>query len=232
MRILPITTNFNNFRINQNNRKFISNAIQKYDSISFRSKRPEVTIGDIEELYSKKDIQSAIQKTAKEINDYYNGEPITTICILKGAMPFNNDLVKKLNMEVREEEEKLSSYDGVESTGCVIPEGLCDLKSLEGKNVLIVEDIIDTGTTLSEYKKQIEKYNPKSVKIAVLLDKQSDRRKKGTVKPDFVSICHVGDDYVVGYGMDYNQIFRSLPYIGRIKESKLQEIKEYNSNSN
>ena len=199
------------------------------DVVSFSSKKPKVTKNDIYPLYSERTIQRSIQKTAQKINEHYKDEPVTTICLLKGADMFNTDLAKHLDMPVTMEYEKLSSYVGTESTGRVTEAGLFNLERARGKNILIVEDVIDTGKTITDYKKKIEEHDPKSVKIVVLCDKISDRRKEYTVKPDFSCIKLVGDDYIVGYGMDYNQQFRNLPYIGGINKEKLQEIADYES---
>lgn len=235
MKITPIKTNLFNTVKNCPCPKPKSNftvSPLKNDVISFTSKKPKVTIDDISPLYSEKTIEKSIERVAEEINDFYKEEPVTTICLLKGGATFSSDLTKKLDMPLDIEYERLSSYEGTESTGKIKSSNLFDLNKAEGKNILIVEDIIDTGITLTEYKKQIEEHNPKSVKIVVLCDKESDRRQKGTVKPDFTCIKLLGDDYIIGCGMDYNQQFRNLPYIGSISKDKLKEIAEYEASSN
>lgn len=230
MKVLPVKFNY---QIKETNcpcpkPKF---AFSK-DEVSFSSKKPRVLKEDIYPLYSEKTIQKAIKKTADEINKFYKNEPVTTVCLLKGADMFNTDLAKHLDMPLTMEYERLSSYAGTESTGEIHRAGLFDLKKAKGKNILIIEDVIDTGKTLTDYKNKIEEHNPKSVNIVVLCDKISDRREKDTVKPDFSCIKLIGDDYIVGYGMDYNQQFRNLPYIGGINKDKLQKIADYEANSN
>jgi len=163
-------------------------------------------------LLTEEQIQERIKTLAKEINQYYNGEEIVIISVLKGAVMFTVDLAKHLNMPLRMEFIKLSSYgNGTTSSGKVQSFG-AHLEEINGKNVLIVEDIIDTGLTaefLINYIK--EKYNPKTLKFCSLLNKTSSR--KSPVEPDYYGF-EIDNKFVVGYGLDDEGYSRNLSYIG------------------
>lgn len=165
-------------------------------------------------LIAEEEIQKRIAEVAEEIDRDYNGEEIVVISILKGAIFFTVDLVKKMKTPIQLEVMQVSSYIGTESTGELIVKKDLD-HSIEGKNVLIVEDIIDTGTTLSYLKDYLASKNPKSLKIAVLADKVE--RRKAQVKLDY-KCFEIPDKFVVGYGFDVDEKGRNIPYIGYIEE--------------
>ena len=126
------------------------------------------------------------------------------------------ELAKRLKPKVQFEFMEVSSYEGIESTGKV--KIVKDIKdSIEGKDVLIVEDIIDTGITLTFLKEYLQLKNPKSLKIATLLSKPSRRIKELAV--DYIGF-RIEDKFVVGYGLDYNQNYRNLPYIGYVENDQ------------
>ncbi len=165
-------------------------------------------------LISTKEIKTTITKLAENINKYYNGEELLVVVILKGSVIFASDLVKELSMPLTLDFMRVSSYgSGTISSGTI--KILKDLEQdIEGKNVLIIEDIIDSGNTLYALKELLLKRNPKTLRICTLLDKPSRR-----VTPVEVEFCglQIPDEYVVGYGLDYNEILRNLPYIGVLK---------------
>lgn len=166
-------------------------------------------------VYLEEDeIQKRIAEVAKEIDNDYNGEDVVVISILKGAIFFTVDLVKKMKTPIELEVMQVSSYSGTESTGKLNVKKDLD-RSIEGKNVLVVEDIIDTGTTLSYLKEYLSSKNPKSLKIAVLADKAE--RRKVDVKVDY-RCFEIPDKFVVGYGFDVDEQGRNIPYIGYIEE--------------
>ena len=169
-------------------------------------------IENIKVLYEEKEIQDRIYEIAKEIDKDYQGKPVTIICVLKGAMFFTIDLVKKMKTPIELEVMQVSSYDGTETTGKINVKKDLD-HSIEGKDVLIVEDIIDTGYTLKYLKEYLQTKNPKSLKIAVLADKQE--RRKVDVELNYTGFV-IPNKFVIGYGFDCNEYGRNLPYVGYI----------------
>ena len=172
---------------------------------------------ELKTLISSDELFKKIQKLADDINLYYEknyslNEELTIVCVLKGAVMFFADLSKYLKMPVRMEFVSLSSYGaGEKSSGKVSALNL-SLPPLENKNVLVVEDIMDTGLTLKFLLDFIEtKCKARDVKLAVMCDKKCAR--KYDISPDFYAI-DVDDKFIVGFGLDYNEIYRNLPYIG------------------
>lgn len=165
-------------------------------------------------LISEDEIQAKIAEVAAQIDKDYAGEDVIVISILKGAVFFTVDLVKKMKTPIELEVMQVSSYCGTESTGELIVKKDLD-RSIEGRNVLIIEDIIDTGTTLSYLKDYLLSKNPKSLKIAVLADKKE--RRKVDVKLDYTCFV-IPDKFVVGYGFDVDEKGRNIPYIGYIEQ--------------
>ncbi len=165
-------------------------------------------------LVSTEKIKHTVTELAKKINADYNGEELLVVVILKGSMIFAADLVKELTMPVTIDFMRASSYgSGTASSGFInIKQDLgSDIKD---KNVLIIEDIIDSGNTLHKLKELLRERNPKTIKICTLLDKPS--RRVTPVDVEYSGIA-IPDEYVVGYGLDYNEILRNLPYIGVLK---------------
>ena len=166
----------------------------------------------VDVLISEKEIENRILEIADRINKDYEGEELTLICVLKGGVMFMCDLAKRLNLNVRLDFMSVSSY-GSETKSSGVVKIIKDLDdSIDGKNVLVVEDIIDSGNTLSYLMDILKKRGPKSIKLCTLLDKPS-RREKKDVFVDYVCF-EIEDRFVVGYGLDYDQRYRNLPYIG------------------
>lgn len=163
-------------------------------------------------LISENEIHNRILEIADRINKDYEGEELTLICVLKGGVMFMCDLARRLNLSVRLDFMSVSSY-GSETKSSGVVKIIKDLDdSIDGKNVLVVEDIIDSGNTLSYLIDILKKRGPKSIKLCTLLDKPS-RREKRDVFVDYVCF-EIEDRFVVGYGLDYDQRYRNLPYIG------------------
>ena len=168
----------------------------------------------IKVLIEKKKLEKRIEELATEIQKDYLGEDILVICILKGSLYFTVDLTKKINnYKLEIDFMRISSYgDELTSSGKI--NIIKDLETdINGRNVLIVEDIIDTGNTLYYLKDILEKRNPRSLKICTLLDKKSRRIKN--VVPEYIGF-EIEDKFVVGYGLDYKDCFRNLPFIGYV----------------
>ena len=162
-------------------------------------------------VYLEEDeIQKRIKEVAEQIDKDYIGEDVVVISILKGAIFFTVDLVKKMKTPIELEVMQVSSYVGTESSGNLLVKKDLD-RDIAGRNVLIVEDIIDTGTTLSYLKEYLLSKNPKTLRIAVLADKAE--RRKVPVKLDYTCFV-IPDKFVVGYGFDVDEKGRKIPYIG------------------
>ena len=166
----------------------------------------------ITELISNGDIMHRITELADEINRDYTDEEVSLVCILKGGVFFMIELAKRLSVDVKLDFMDISSYgEGMVSSGNIKIN--MDLEnSVEGKNVILVEDIIDTGRTLSHTVAHLRSQSPKSLKVCTLLDKP-DRRVVEDVTPEYVGFI-IPDKFVVGFGLDYAQRYRNLPYIG------------------
>ena len=162
-------------------------------------------------LISEEKISEIVENIAKKIDEDYGGEEVVFLVILKGSMPFATDLMRKVHIPVIVDFMQASSYgSGAKSSGKInIKHDLSE--NIEGKNVLIIEDIIDSGNTLFALKKYLSEKNPKSLKICTLLDKPD--RREADVKSDYVGSV-IPDEFVVGYGLDFAERYRELPYVG------------------
>ncbi|MBR1540963.1 MAG: hypoxanthine phosphoribosyltransferase [Clostridia bacterium] len=169
---------------------------------------------DLDVMIDEETIQKRIGEMAEEIDKCYHGESIIAICVLRGAIYFTVDLTKKMKTPIETDFIRVSSYVGTESTGNIIMK-LDISENIENRDVLIIEDIIDTGYTLKYLRDYLLTKNPKSLRIAVLADKEE--RRKVEVPIDFVGF-KIPDKFIVGYGFDYDNSYRNLPYIGSMKE--------------
>lgn len=170
-------------------------------------------MGEIDILINKAKLEKRIEEMGKQIQKDYEGKEIVFIGILKGSVLFMAELAKSIKSSVILDFMDVSSYEGTESTGKIkINKDIRD--SIEGKDVIIVEDIIDTGRTLTYVKEYLKQKNPNSIKIATMLSKPS--RRVMELKVDYIGFA-IEDKFVVGYGLDYNEKYRNLPYIGYIE---------------
>jgi len=167
-------------------------------------------------LLSKEQIAQRVKEMADTMSDYYKGKEVVMVCILKGSITFFADLARELSIPLVYDFMCVSSYgSGTISGGSV--RILKDLTvDITDKHVLIVEDILDTGNTLSALLEQLEARRPASLKLCCLLDKP-DRRLK-PIQADFTGFS-IPDEFVIGYGLDYNEKYRQLPYVGILKRS-------------
>ena len=171
--------------------------------------REEVTT-----LISEEDVNARIQEIASQISDKYAGMDIHLICILKGSIFFTCELAKWITTSVTMDFMAASSYgDGTESSGKIKIKKELD-ESIEGKHVIIIEDIIDSGRTLHMLKNLLLERNPASLEICTLLDKPD--RRVTDVEVEYTGFV-IPDEFVVGYGLDYQQRYRNLPYIGVVE---------------
>lgn len=161
-------------------------------------------------VLKEEEIQARVRELGQAISKDYGDEPITLICILKGGLMFLCDLAKHITSPVTYDFMSVSSYgDATQSSGVVrITKDLEE--SIEGKHVIIVEDIIDTGLTLSYLLKNLHSRNPASIRICTLLDKPANRDID--IPVDYVGF-EVPNAFLVGYGLDYKQFYRNIPYV-------------------
>jgi len=164
------------------------------------------------ELISKEEIDSRVIQIASQISEKYKAEPVIFIVVLNGSFIFASDLIRSTEIDCEVDFIKVASYNGKQSTGKIKFEK--DLSSdISGKNVIILEDIIDSGITINFIKEVIEKKNPKSLKIVTLLLKPEVA--KLNFELDWVGF-EISPEFVVGYGLDYNQKLRNLNAVYRL----------------
>ena len=157
-----------------------------------------------------------IKEIAQQINNDFKGERVILVGLLNGSVPFLAELMKHLAMDCEIDFMDVSSYRGTQSTGEV--RILKDLtRAIDKKNVIIVEDIIDTGKTLMVIKGILENRGPKAIKIATLLDKPEGRVVD--CEADYVGFS-IPNEFVIGFGLDYDELYRNLPYIGVLREER------------
>lgn len=166
-------------------------------------------------LITKEQIAKRVQEIGKQITADYAGEEILLVGILKGAAPFMADLMREIDLDLTIDFMCVSSYGSATKTSGVVRIGKDLDTPIEGKNVIIVEDIVDSGLTLFYLKSQLLARNPKSLKVCTILDKPC--RRKVEFKADYVGF-EVDDKFIVGYGLDADQHLRQLPYISWVKE--------------
>jgi len=166
-------------------------------------------------LISESDLKQRVKQIAEEIERDFNNESFVMIVVLKGSFVFAADLIREMKSDINVDFISVSSYsDQTESTGKV--KLLKDLDSnITNKNVVVIEDIIDSGLTLHFLKDHLQLHKPRNIKICTLLDKPE--RRKIELPVDYVGFV-IPDEFIVGYGIDYAQKFRNLPYIATVEE--------------
>ena len=172
---------------------------------------------DIKEVYfSKEELHEIVKKLGAQISKDYEGKNLTLVSILKGSVIFMADLMREITVPCEIDFMCVSSYgNGTKSSGTVKIIKDLDI-NLEGKDLLLVEDILDSGVTLDNLRRMLMLRNPRSIKICTLLDKPE--RRKADIKADYLGTV-VPDEFVVGYGLDYDEKYRNLPFIGVLKRS-------------
>ena len=169
----------------------------------------------VEILLTEEEVNAKISELGAAISRDYEGKEVHLICVLKGGAPFMCELAKRITVPVSFDFMSVSSYgSGTSSSGVV--KIVKDLdEPIEGKDVIVVEDIIDSGRTLSHLMKIFQERKPAGIRLCTLLDKP-DRRVVEDVNVDYLGFS-IPDEFVVGYGLDYDQRYRNLPYIGVVK---------------
>lgn len=173
---------------------------------------------DVKEIFiTEEQIVTRCKELALQIDTDYNGESIVLVGLLKGSVPFMAELSKHIQSDVTFEYMKVSSYEGTESKNLVIKQDLQG--DITGKHLLIVEDILDTGKTLKSVQEMLVARNAASVKIVTLLDKKEGRVFK--MEADYIGF-DIPNAFVIGYGLDFDERYRQLPYVGILKEECYQ----------
>lgn len=176
-----------------------------------------------EVLYSEEEIKKKVKELGERIREDYKDKNLLLLGILKGCVPFMADIMRSIDLDLEYDFMDVSSYQGTRSMGEV--RILKDISTnIVDKDILIVEDIIDTGVTLSYLTKLLRSRGAKSVEIVTMLSKPSRRKVDLAVKYNGYEI---DDHFVIGYGMDYNERFRGLPYIGILDESVYSNSEEW-----
>ena len=166
-------------------------------------------------LFTEEQIQTKVKELAAQISKEYEGKDPVFVGVLKGVVIFFADLVRNVDIPCEIDFMSISSYSGTTSTGRT--EIRKDLSvNIEGRHVIILEDIFDTGTSLTFTVNHLLNKNPASLKVCTFLDKPERRRPGITLKPDYVGYT-IPNEFVVGYGLDFNEHYRNLPYIGILK---------------
>lgn len=171
---------------------------------------------DIERiLYSEEELNMRMDEMAQELTDEYAGDTPLVVPVMTGAMMFSSEMLKRMNFKLNVDIVKASSYAGANSTGKV--KLVQDVRSdVKNRRIILMEDIIDTGRTLKFLKELFEKRGAKSVEICAMLDKPETRVVD--LHGDYVGFS-APDEFLVGYGLDYDGFYRNLPYIGVLKRS-------------
>ena len=178
--------------------------------------KPIDLVADIGEVLVTEDaIQAKILELGRRISADYAGRPLTLVSVLKGALPFMADLMRAISVPVRIDLMEVSSYGGTSTESSGLVRILKDLSAtIEGEDVLIVEDIIDTGLTLNYLLRYLRGKNPSSLHICTLLDKPA--RRLVDIPVDYIGFT-IPDQFVVGYGLDYGEYYRNLRFVGVLR---------------
>ena len=165
-------------------------------------------------LYSEEYLKEIVQKIGRQISEDYKGKNLLMVSVLKGSVVFMADLMRAVTIPCSIDFMSVSSYgSGTKTSGVV--RILKDLDNdLKGQDLLLVEDILDSGMTLSYIREMLQQRNPSSIKLCTLFDKPE--RRSVDIQADYSGIC-VPDEFIVGYGLDYDEKYRNLPYVGVLK---------------
>ncbi len=169
-------------------------------------------------LLNESELHDGVEKLAGEIDTFYGDRPLTVIAIMTGSLVLFADLIRRLSMPQRVGVIRASSYRGGTSSGELQVDSAMMI-DVKGRDVLLVDDIFDTGKTLDRISEMMTEFGAVSVRTAVLLHKQ--REHAVTMRPDFVAF-QIPDEFVVGYGLDYLDMYRNLPYLGVLEPAEIE----------
>jgi hypoxanthine phosphoribosyltransferase len=180
-----------------------------------RAKVPDLRADIGQVLIAEDEIESKVRELGAHISADYAGRSVTLVSVLKGSLPFMADLMRAIDVPVQIDLMEVSSYGGATTETSGLVRILKDLSSsIAGRDVLIVEDIIDTGLTLNYLLRYLRGKNPSSLRICALLDKPA--RRLVEIPIDYTGFT-IPDEFVVGYGLDFNEFYRNLPFIGVLR---------------
>src|SRR5437870_1445692 len=180
-------------------------------------RRADLEADAAEVLLSESQIAAKVAELGRQITIDYAGRELTLVSVLKGSLPFMADLMRAIEIPVRIDLMEVSSYGGLTTESSGLVRILKDLSSsIDGRDVLLVEDIIDTGLTLNYLLRYLRGKNPRSLRICALLDKPA--RRLVDIGIDYVGFT-IPDQFVVGYGLDYGELYRNLRYVGVLRPS-------------
>ena len=170
---------------------------------------------DIKVIYTEEEVRKRIHEMAKEITEFYRGKTdvVHAVCVLKGSIHFFSELVLHMDIDVVYSFVHVSSYSGTSSTGKIRVKSWME-EEMEDKYVLLVEDVVDTGLTIKYIMRHLRKYRPKDIRVAALAEKKAHDHG---VFVDFVGF-EFEDEFLLGYGLDYNELYRNLPFIGYVEK--------------
>ena len=175
----------------------------------------------LEVLLTEEQIKARIEELGKQLSDEYAGKDPVVVGVLKGVVVFYADMIRRIHVPCQMDFMWISSYEGTSSTGKMNVKK--DLSTdIKGRHVLILEDIFDTGNSLEFTYNYLISKEPASLKICTLLDKPERRREGVTVKADYTGFV-IPNEFVVGYGLDFNEHYRNLPYVGVLKPEAYQK---------
>lgn len=174
---------------------------------------------DVKKLLNEQQLNEGVQKLADSINAAYGDRPLTVIGVLTGSIVLLADVIRKLEMPLRVGVVQTSSYSGTERGALTINAEM--MLDITNRDVLLVDDIFDTGHTLTEVIGLMNEMGPASVKSAVMLLKTG--KQEVELRPDFVAF-NIPDEFVIGYGLDYNDEYRNLPYLAALEEADIQAL--------
>jgi hypoxanthine phosphoribosyltransferase len=176
-------------------------------------------IGEV--LLTEEEIQTRVAELGRQISVDYAGRHLTLVSVLKGSLPFMADLMRAISIPVRIDLMEVSSYGGTATESSGLVRILKDLSaSIQGEDVLIVEDIIDTGLTLNYLVRYLRGKNPSTLRICTLLDKPA--RRLVDIPVDYIGFT-IPDQFVVGYGLDYGEVYRNLKFVGVLRPEVYSE---------
>lgn len=173
-------------------------------------------------LHSEQELRDGVRRMAAEITETYGDRPITIVAVLTGSFVLVADLIRMLEMPLRVGVIEASSYGGATTTRGELTINAELMIDIEGRDVLLVDDIFDTGHTLVKVVEKMKAFNPNSIRSAVLLRKHG--RQEVDEVPDFVAF-DIPDEFVVGYGLDYDDLYRNLPYLASMEQEDLDNHK-------
>ncbi|MEM7311591.1 MAG: hypoxanthine phosphoribosyltransferase [Planctomycetota bacterium] len=170
-------------------------------------------------LLTEEEIQKGVTRLANEINETYGSEPLTIVGVLTGCVVLLADVIRQLEMPLRVGVVMASSYRGATTTRGELTINSDLMPDIGGRNVLIVDDIFDTGNTLVELMALMENFDPLTVRSAVLLRKHG--RQEVDLEPDFIGF-DIPNEFVVGYGLDYQDAYRNLPFVAALETAEIE----------